>query len=133
ETQADGRSQAHAAPRVEVPRPIAGRIQIVGGMTEARDNRRVAGELNDDASRLDPVHDPVVTFRGSRHARLVRGPKAVFPPQRMVSHASLADETVVCGTPSDSKMPRTARPIGICAAFQSPLSPRMLTTISTGI
>ena len=36
-----------------------------------------------------------------------------------------------CRSPRRST--RTARPIGTCAAFHSPASPRMLTTISTGI
>jgi len=43
------------------------------------------------------------------------------------------DSAVTCGISIASKIDRTARPIGTCAAFHSPRSPRMLTTSSIGI
>ena len=134
DTQAHRRGKAHAAPRIEILWPIPGGKQIVGGMPEARDNRRVAREIHDDASRFDSSH---ATFNvrdfGRRQAPSVRVPNAVFPAKCTVSAAASADCTVACGTPIESKIARTARPIGTCAAFHSPLSPRMLTTISAGI
>jgi hypothetical protein len=50
-----------------------------------------------------------------------------------VSLAVAPDSTVTCRMPIDSRIVRTARPIGICAEFHSPSSPRMLTIDSTGI
>jgi hypothetical protein len=58
---------------------------------------------------------------------------AVRPTSRTVLPASSADSSVVCGTPIASRIVRTARPIGACAAFHSPSSPRMLTMVKTGI
>ena len=57
-----------------------------------------------------------------------------FATARSIVPAAVSpDSTVTCGIATASKMPRMPRPIGACAAFHSPASPRMLTIIGTGI
>src|SRR5207253_7704895 len=96
EAESNRAREAHAAPRVEIPRPIAGGEQIVRRMTEARDDRRVAGEFNDDLRRVEPRHTDVVTSRGSRQAHVVRDTNDVVAARLTVSAAS-ADSIVTCG------------------------------------
>ena len=91
-------------------------------------------ESESSPSRAPAARGPgTVSRRGSRHAPGTRVPNAVWPASRTVSAVVSGDSAVACGTPIASKIGRTARPIGTCAAFHSPASPRMLITISTGI
>src|SRR5581483_7962162 len=131
EAQADRRGAPHTAPGVEVLRSIAGGIQIVRGMAEARDDRRSVRDLNNDAGRFDAVHGDVIR-RGRRHAWMARVANAVRPAIRTAISAAASESTDECCTPIASSTAPRARPIGACAAFHSPTSPRMLTTISAG-
>ena len=74
-----------------------------------------------------------VSRRGSRHTPGRRVPNAVWPTSRTVSAVDSGVSAVACGRPIASQIGRTARPIGTCASFHSPASPRMLITISAGI
>ena len=59
--------------------------------------------------------------------------KAVRATSSTVAAVVSADSTVAWGMPIDSRVGRTARPIGTCAEFHSPASPRMLIRINIGI
>lgn len=50
-----------------------------------------------------------------------------------MASAASAVSTVLAGRPTAAQIGRTASPIGTCAAFHSPASPRRLTITSAGI
>jgi len=58
---------------------------------------------------------------------------AISPTARTVSAVLPGESAVTCGIPIDTRLGRTARPIGTCAAFHSPASPRMEIRMSIGI
>src|SRR5262249_32746355 len=111
QAETDRRGDAHAAPGVEILRPIAGREQIVRGMAEARDDPRVAGPVPLHTWAIGSIHD-AVPRRGSSKAPACRVPNAVVAMSRTASAAASPEVTVMCGSPTASKIARTARPIG---------------------
>ena len=75
-----------------------------------------------------------VTRRGSRHTPGNRVMNAVFPTSATVSAVVLGRRRPSrAARQSRRRSARTARPIGTCAAFHSPASPRMLIRMSVGI
>ena len=71
-----------------------------------------------------------VIRRGSWQTPGRRVPNAVLPTRCTVAAQASAVSAAITDSPIASQMGATARPIGTCAAFHSPASPRMLTMTS---
>ena len=130
-------------PTCRSSRPIAGGEEVIRRMAEARDDRRrraTAPTSTRVASRrfmaaLSRACDGTVSRRGSRHAPSL--PRAERRLRRRAGRTSAADVRPIDASRAERPARRgsgaTARPIGTCASFHSPASPRMLITISAGI
>src|SRR5438477_6463619 len=141
QSQADYRGAAHGAPQVEIEGMIAGGGKIVCGRSQSRDHQQVSAICDQSAH-----HRPTLENGCSRHlntfvpmtrcamstaaARSLL--KAIRAAACTVSTASAAWSIRCTSTPACSRMGSVPFPMGICQGLNSPHSPRIVTSISSG-